>query len=91
MYGISIPQSKYVEWKDETGRKFPDDIYDDIFCLFNSRNGKYAIIGKKIRASNGESPILVPELTTSEEHEIRLSVLDKFGFEGDFHYYFIIE
>lgn len=91
MYGLPIPYSKYKEWEDGTGRKFPLGIYGDIFCFFNGREGKWVIVGKKIRASNSESPILVPELTAHEEHEIRLSVLDKFGFEGDFHYYFVIE
>lgn len=91
MYGILIPYDKYKEWENGTGRKFPVGTYGDIFCLFNGRDGKYVIVGKKIRASNSESPILVPELTAFEEYEIRLSVLDKFGFEGDFHYYFVIE
>jgi hypothetical protein len=91
MYGISVPYDKYREWENETGRRIPNGIYGDIFCFFSGRDGAKVIIGKKIRASNHNSPIVVPELTKFEEHEIRLSVLDKFGFEGEFHYYFIIE
>lgn len=91
MYGLRVPYKRYFEWEVGTGRKMPVGIYGDVFCYFNGRDGKQVIIGKKIRASNHESPILVPELTEFEEHEIRLSVLDKFGFEGEFHYYFVIE
>ena len=91
MYGILVPYDRYKKWEEGTGRKFPVGTYGDIFCSFNGRDGKYVIVGKKIRASNNESPILVPELTAFEEHEIRLSVLDKFGFEGNFHYYYVIE
>jgi hypothetical protein len=93
MYGICVPYDRYKEWEDRTGRKMPIGTYDDIFCFFNGRDGKQMIIGKKIRASNHVSPILIPELTASEEHEIRLSVLSHFGFEGkdEFHYYFVIE
>lgn len=91
MYGILIPYDKYKKWEDGTGRKFPVGTYGDIFCLFNGRDGKYVIVGKKIKASNSESPILVPELTYREEDEIKLSVKNHFGFEGVFHYYFVIE
>lgn len=91
MYGLPIPYSKYKEWEDGTGRKFPLGTYGDIFCLFNGREGKWVIVGKKIRASNHESPILVPELTANEETKIEIDVATTFGFKGDFHYYFIIE
>jgi hypothetical protein len=89
MYGILIPHDRYEEWENGTGRKFPVGIYGDIFCLFDSRDGKFVIVGKKIRATNYESPILVPELTETEENDIKLSVKKHFGIEGDFHYYFV--
>jgi len=91
MYGLPVPYSKYKEWEDGTGRSFPLGVYGDVFCLFNGREGKWVIVGKKIRASNYDSPILIPELTESEELEIKELVKKHFYFDGKFHYYFIIE
>lgn len=91
MYGILVPYDRYKEWEDGTGRKFPVGTYGDIFCLFNGRDGKYVIVGKKIKINNFESPILVPELNEFEQMEVESSVEEKFGFAGDFHYYFVIE
>jgi hypothetical protein len=91
MYGLRVPYNRYFEWEVGTGRKMPVGIYGDIFCSFNGRDGAWVIVGKKIRVGSYESPILIPELTETEENEISASVKDKFGFEGNFHYYFIIE
>lgn len=91
MYGLRVSQNRYFEWEVTRGRKMPVGIYGDVFCYFNSREGKQVIIGKKIRVNCNESPILVPELTEIEEVFVRESIKDKFGFDGDFQYYFIIE
>lgn len=91
MYGISVSYNEYKKWEEGTGRRMPVGIYGDIFCFFNGRDGKEIIVGKKIRASNHESPILIPELTSNEETKIEIDVAINFGFKGDFHYYFIIE
>lgn len=91
MYGILVPYNSYKEWEERTGRKFPIGSYGDIFCFFTGRNEKYVIIGKKIKPINYNNPIRVPELTELERHEVEDSVNDKFGFIGDFHYYYITE
>lgn len=91
MYGILIPYNKYEEWENGTGRSFPVDEYNNIFCLFNSRDEKYLIIGKKIELNEHTSPIRVPELNEFEQIEVEGLVNELFGFVGDFHYYYIIE
>jgi len=91
MYGILVSYDRYTEWEAGTGRKFPVGVYGDIFCLFNGKDGKFVIVGRKIKVANHESPILVPELVESEEIEVRGLVLKHFGFEGEFHYYFILQ
>lgn len=91
MYGLRVPYNRYFEWEKTKGRELVSNIYGDTFCSFNSRDGAWVIVGKKIRASNYESPILIPELTVNEETKIEIDVATTFGFKGDFHYYFIIE
>jgi len=89
MYGILIPESQFKAWEDGTGRKFPIGIYGNLYCKFDSRGRKFVIVGKKIKKIDNNNPIVVPELSEFEKYEIRLSVLENFGFEGDFHYFFI--
>jgi hypothetical protein len=89
MYGILISYNQYKEWEEGTGRKFPLGIYGDIFCIFDSRDGKFLIIGKKIRKINNDNPIILQELNVLEKFQVETSVKDKFGFTGEFHYYFI--
>lgn len=91
MYGVLVPYEKYKEWEDGIGRRFPVDSHGDIFCFLVNRDGKHMIIGKKIGINNNESPIRIPELTELEQFEVEDSVRSKFGFEGDFHYYFITQ
>lgn len=91
MYGILIPYDSYKKWEAGTGRTFPVGTYGDIFCLLNSRDEKYLIIGKKIRLNSYNSPIRVPELMELEQFEVENSVEQKFGFVGDFYYYYVIE
>lgn len=89
MYGILISENEFKAWEDGTGRKFPVGIYGNLYCKFDSKDGKFIIVGKKIKKVNNDNPIIVPELTEFEKHDIRLSVLENFGFDGDFHYFFI--
>jgi len=91
MYGLRIPYKRYFEWEKTEGRKLPVGTYGDIFCSYRGRDGAWLIVGRKIRASNNESPILVPELTDEEENEIRASVKEKFKFDGEYHYYYVID
>ena len=91
MYGVLVPYKRYKEWEERTGRNIPTGTYGDIFCFFTGRNEKYVIIGKKMKLNSYNTPIRVPELNELEQHEVEDSVSDKFGFEGDFHYYYIIE
>ena len=96
MYGIAVPYNWYKEWEAGTGRKFPAGRYGDIFTLFDSRDGKYLIIGEVLERTDKENPYLgekeplvVPELEEVDKMIIRNSVKEKFDLEGKFHYYFI--
>jgi hypothetical protein len=95
MYGICVPQNWYKDWEQQTGRNFQDalfhidDTVDDISCYFDTRDGKFIIIGKKFDPINDGNPIIVPELSDMEKYEIEMSVKLNFDLVGDFHYYFI--
>ena len=97
MYGIIVSHAWYKEWQTQTGRSLSsfltetdtsDDV-GDLSCYFDSRDGKFIIIGKRFNTINDGSPIEVPELTTMQKYLIELSVGESFNLEGDFHYYFI--
>jgi hypothetical protein len=98
MYGILVQQSWYKEWEKQSGREFElvlaaldssDDNVDDISCYFDTRDGKFLIIGKKFDPINDGSPIQVDELSDMQKWEIEYSVKLNFDLVGDFHYYFI--
>lgn len=89
MYGILIPENQFKAWEDGTGRKFPIGIYGNLFCKFDNRDGKFVIVGKKIKKINNDNPILVPLLSANEETKIEIQVATEFGFNGNFHYYFV--
>jgi hypothetical protein len=89
MYGILIPESQFKAWEDGTGRKFPIGIYGNLYCKFDSRDGKFVIVGKKLKRINDDNPILVPIQSANEETKIEIEVATEFGFKGNFHYYFI--
>ena len=98
MYGILVQQSWYKEWEKQSGREFElvlaaldssDDNVDDISCYFDTRDGKFLIIGKRFEPINDGNPIEVPELNRLEKNNIESSVAGNFNLTGDFHYYFI--
>jgi hypothetical protein len=96
MYGISVSYDWYKEWEAGTGRKFPVGNYGRVFCLFDSRDGKYIIIGKILEETNEDNPYLgekkplvVPTLEEVDEVIIQNSVWNEFGLKGKFYYYFI--
>jgi len=91
MYGISVPYDAYKDWNlngDE----------ENISCLFDSRDGKYLIIGRILEHTTNEDvipllgykePLLVPVLDKVDEAIIQNSVGKQYGVAGAFHYYFI--
>jgi len=98
MYGIVVQHSWYKDWQSQTGRSLEsvlaevdeNDDAGDISCYFDTRDGKFIIIGKRFETINEGSPIEVPELTTMQKYCIESSVAIYFNLTGDFHYYFII-
>lgn len=91
IYGLRVPYCRYFEWEKTRGKKTYFGKYSNIFCSFSNRDGAWVYIGKRISAINEDSPIQIPVLTETEELNIKFLIKEKFGFEGDFHYYYIIE
>lgn len=54
---------------------------DEVQGIFTGRDGEFIILGKVIQK---------PELTNKEKSEIRKKVKSKFGFDGNFYYYCIV-
>lgn len=77
------------EWEVKTSLHFPVGIYGDVFCFADPRNGKFAIVGRKLEVLNDEIPILVPELSEFEIIDVEESVEKKFGIKGEFHFFFV--
>ena len=97
MYGILVEESRYKDWQKQTGKTIESVLADenddedvgDLSCYFDTRDGKFLIIGKRFETINDGSPIEVPELTRMQKYFIEVSVRANFGLNGDFHYYFI--
>jgi len=97
MYGILVQQSWYKNWQTQTGRSLEGFLADvdnteaveDLSCYFDTRDGKFLIIGKRFETINEGSPIEVPELNRIEKNDIESLVNGNFNLTGDFHYYFI--
>ena len=90
MYGILVPHKAYKDWNL--------DNYDDISCVFNTRDGEHMIIGKVLESTNDNNPLLgnkepliVPKLEKIDEMIIQDSVGKQFGVAGKFYYYFITQ
>jgi len=91
MYGILISLENYLEIK--TGNTVEELIenHEDIQGVFIGRDGDFLIVGTVLDAVNmgKDEGMIVPELTTEEESLTRVSIEDKFGITGEYHYYFI--
>jgi hypothetical protein len=90
MYGISVPYDAYKDWNL--------DDNDDISCVFDTRDGKYMIIGRILESTNdinplfgSKEPLIVPKLEKVDELIIQNSVGKQFGVSGKFYYYFITQ
>ena len=84
MYGISVSYDTYKDWNLNSN--------DDISCVFDTRDGKYMIIGKVLESTNVNNPLLPliePKLEKIDELIIQNSVEEQFGVSGKFHYYFV--
>ena len=93
MYGILVSYNDYLDTK--TGNTIEDfqNNSDDIQGIFTGRDGDFVIMGRMLETVDNESkePLVVPELETAEESLIRVTIEEKFGITGTFHYYFVIK
>jgi len=98
MYGIVVSYKEYEErvvnpMKYSNLRIFIDDD-EEIRGIFTGRDGGFIIIGKILESmiddnDDGREPLIVPELESIDRLIIEKSIKDRFGFTGEFHYYFI--
>ena len=91
MYGTLVSYDNYLEIK--TGNTIEELVenHDDIQGIFIGRNGDFVIVGVVLDAVNmgKDEGMIVPELTSEEESLTRVTIEEKFGITGEFHYYFI--
>jgi hypothetical protein len=100
MYGMIISYKEYEEqvvnpMKYSNMRIFLDED-EDIHGIFTGRDGNFIIIGKVLESmcdNNDDDvckePLIVPELESIDRLIIEKAIKDRYGFTGDFHYYFI--
>lgn len=97
MYGIIISYNEYEErvvnpMKYSNMKIFIDDD-EEIRGIFTGRDGKFIIIGKVLDSmvddDDSREPLIVPELESIDRLIIERSIKERYGFTGDFHYYFI--
>jgi hypothetical protein len=91
MCGILLSYNTYLETK--TGDTIEDVLKntDDIEGIFTGRNGDFVIIGRILEIVDGKSsePLVVPQLLAEEESLTKVTIEEKFGITGEYHYYFI--
>jgi hypothetical protein len=68
-----------------------DIISNEIHGIFTGRDGEFVIVGKMLKSIDkyNKEPLIVPELSQTDEIIVRTSVENSYGFKGDFHYYFV--
>jgi len=91
MYGILVPYKTYLDLKIS---HTIDDVLkgdDDIQGIFTGRDNDFMIIGRVLETIDSEDgdAHVVPELETSEESLIRVTIQEKFDISGEYHYYFV--
>jgi len=92
MYGILISYDRYLEEQtNHTLMDLFDGSDDDIQGIFTGRDGDFIIVGKilKIVDAENKEPLIVPELDEVDTIIIRNLVKERFGFVGEFNYYFV--
>ena len=97
IYGTAIPYKFIKEWKNNIDDEINKELLKNNieFNDYDGRDGKYVIVGKKIKRSSNDifSEIIttVPELPQIEIFNIK-SIIKKCipEWDGDFHYYFIV-
>ena len=93
IYGILLSYNTYLETK--TGETIDDVLKNtnDVEGIFTGRDGDFVIIGRILETVDGESsePIIIPQLLAEEESLTRVTIEEKFGITGEFHYYFVIK
>jgi len=92
MYGILV---SYDTYREATTKYTIADVLtqdeDDIRGVFTGRDGDFMIVGKILRTLDTENkePLIIPELDAVDELIIKNIVTERYGFKGEFHYYFI--
>ena len=93
MYGIVIPYKTYIETPTNLTLSEVLNEGEDIQGIFTGREGDFVIIGKVLKIVDDKNiqPIIIPELKLHEELLIKTIIKEKYGFSGEFNYYFIMK
>ncbi len=90
MYGILISFNSYLDTK--TNQTLDDVLKGDDYIqgIFTGRNGDFMIIGQILEiVEDNDEPLIVPQLMSAEESLTRVTIEERYGIYGEFHYYFI--
>jgi len=90
MYGVLISFKSYLDTK--TNQTLEDVLKDDDYIqgIFTGRDGDFMIVGQVLEiVEDNDEPLIVPQLLSAEEKHTRVTVEERYGIYGDFHYYFI--
>ena len=91
MYGVVVSYEKYME--ADTGHTIEEVLINtnDVQGIFTGRDNDFVIVGQVLKEVNEETiePHEVPVMFDWEEVLVKGRVNDKFGLEGEFHYYYI--
>jgi len=91
IYGIII---SYTTFLDTNTHETLEEILSeesDIQGIFTGRNGDFLIIGKVLETdeTKDNEPLIVPELAEIDILMTKFLIKKRYGFEGEFHYYFV--
>lgn len=91
MYGIVVSYKDYLEL--DGGHTIEEILIntDDVQGVFAGRDSDFVIIGKVLKevTPETEKPQEVPVMTKTGEEMILVLVKEKFGINGEGHYYYI--
>jgi len=101
IYGISLPFSTFEKRGFNFNEAYINFVNEDAlidssveeansYCLFNTRDGKFIILGRKIDVhESNESPYKFIELNDFEKDYIKNHIKKHFDVDGEYSYYFI--
>ena len=92
LYGIMLTWEEYLEMR-KPNTTVADVLKGDenVDGIFGGRDGEFMIIGVNLGTveDSDKKPYRVPQLEVAEESLTRVTIEEKYGIIGEFHYYFV--